>query len=62
MRRVRYVRNALTVTGWAVMVCGADDEGYSWETPSERSANRMFGRINHLVSKRDLTSWGFGAW
>ena len=42
-----------------VCVWGGDDFGLEYDTRDGELARRLFDRINHLVTKSDLRSWGF---
>lgn len=43
---------------WRCCVWGADDTGMEWDG-AELGARRRFARVQHLVTKGDLFSWGF---
>lgn len=42
-----------------VCVWGGDDFGLEYDTTDLPEARRLFDRINHLVTKDSLRSWGF---
>ena len=57
--RVSLTRTPLMPYLFVLVVAGGDDFVMGVRLDEEAEARRIFDRINHLVTKDDLRSWGF---